>query len=76
MSGVPRTVIGVLPQGFRFLSSEARLYLPLSSSPQDRAPTERHSGGDFRHMIARLSPDATRSHRHKPKSMRRMPRSK
>lgn len=59
VSGVPRTVIGVLPRGFRFLSSEARLYLPLSSSPQDRAPSERHSGGDSRHMIARLNRGAT-----------------
>lgn len=59
VSGVSKTVIGVLPHDFRFLSSEARLYMPLSSSLQDRTPSERHSGGDFRHMIARLNPAAT-----------------
>jgi predicted permease len=59
VSGSPTTVIGILPRGFRFLSSEARLYLPLSSSSQDRAPSQRHSGGDSRHMIARLNPGAT-----------------
>ena len=30
---LPNTVVGVLPPGFRFLSSEARLYLPLSVAP-------------------------------------------
>jgi hypothetical protein len=57
--GVPRTVIGVLPRDFRFLSSEARLYLPLSSRPEGRLPAQRHSGGNTRHMIARLQPGAT-----------------
>ena len=28
VDGLPKTVIGVLPPGFRFLSSEARLYFP------------------------------------------------
>jgi len=59
MNGAARTVIGVLPPGFRFLSSEARLYVPLSSRPEDRAPGQRHSGGNSRHMIARLKPGAT-----------------
>jgi predicted permease len=58
---VPNTVIGVLPPDFRFLSSEARLYFPLSSRPEDRAPGQRHSGGNSRHMIARLNPGATLS---------------
>ncbi len=55
----PRTVIGVLPPDFRFLSSKARLYLPLSSSPEQRAPRERHSGGNVIQMIARLKPGAS-----------------
>ncbi|MGA8029654.1 MAG: ABC transporter permease [Bryobacteraceae bacterium] len=55
----PTTVIGVLPPGFRFLSSEARLYLPLASNPEDRTPLQRHSGGNVTQMIARLKPDAT-----------------
>lgn len=54
-----KTVVGVLPPGFRFLSSEAQLYLPLASRLEDRAPSERHSGGNVIQMIARLKPDAT-----------------
>jgi hypothetical protein len=52
----PTTVIGILPPDFRFLSSEARLYLPLASRPEDRTPRQRHSGGNSRQMIARLKP--------------------
>ena len=59
VDGLPKTVVGVLPPGFRFLSSEARLYFPLSSSPEDRAPQQRHSGGNVTQMIARLKPGAT-----------------
>jgi predicted permease len=59
VDGIPKTVIGVLPSGFRFLSSESRLYLPFASSPQDRAPSERHSGGNSKQLIARLKPGAT-----------------
>ncbi len=53
------TVIGVLPPAFRFLSSEAQLYLPLASSLEARSPLERHSGGNVIQMIARLAPGAT-----------------
>jgi len=59
VDGVSKTVIGVLPSGFRFLSSEARLYFPLSSSSQNRSPEQRHSGGNSTHMIARLKPGAS-----------------
>jgi predicted permease len=56
---LPKVVIGVLPPGFRFLSSKSRLYLPLSSRPEQRTPLQRHSGGNVIQMIARLKPDAT-----------------
>ncbi len=59
VDGLRVTVAGVLPPGFRFLSSDARLYFPFSSRPQDRASVERHSGGNNKHMIARLKPGAT-----------------
>src|ERR1700732_2330893 len=59
LNSVPRTVIGVLPPAFRFLSSDARLFLPLASRPEDRTPLQRHSGGNHTQMIARLKPDAT-----------------
>jgi len=59
VNGIPRKIVGVLPAGFRFLSSEARLFLPIRSRPEERAPSQRHSGGGSRHMIARLKPGAT-----------------
>src|SRR5712671_356163 len=59
VNSVPRTVIGVLPPSFRFLSSDARVFLPLASRPEDRAPSQRHSGGNVVQMIARLRPDTT-----------------
>jgi predicted permease len=59
VNSVPRTVIGVLPPSFRFLSSDARVFLPLASRPEDRAPSRRHSGGNVIQMIARLKPDGT-----------------
>src|ERR1700732_3436434 len=59
VNSVPRTVIGVLPPAFRFLSSDARLFLPLASRPEDRTPLQRHAGGNVTQMIARLKPDAT-----------------
>jgi predicted permease len=59
VNSVPRTVIGVLPPSFRFLSSDARVFLPLASRPEDRGPSRRHSGGNVIQMIARLKPDAT-----------------
>jgi predicted permease len=59
VNGLGITVAGVLPPSFRFLSSEARLYFPFSSSPADRVSAQRHSGGNFKQMIARLKPGAT-----------------
>jgi predicted permease len=59
VAGVANTVVGVLPPGFRFLSSEARLYFPFASRPEDRVSRERHSGGNSKQIIARLQPGAT-----------------
>ncbi len=59
VDGTPRTVVGVLPRGFHYLSSKAQLYLPLSSSFDQRTPKERHSGGNVKQMIARLKTGAT-----------------
>jgi predicted permease len=59
VNSVPRTVIGVLPPDFRFLSSDARVFLPLASRPEDRTPLQRHSGGNVTQMIARLKPGAS-----------------
>ncbi len=59
VNGVPRKIIGVLPPGFRFLSSKARFFLPLTSRLDLRTWKQRHSGGGAIHMIARLKPDVT-----------------
>jgi len=56
---MPRKIVGVLPRDFRFLSSEARLFLPIRSRLEERTPRQRHSGGGGTHMIARLKPGAT-----------------
>lgn len=55
VDGLSRTVVGVLPPGFRFLSSKARLFFPLASNLEDRGSERRHwgSGSD---IIARLKP--------------------
>jgi predicted permease len=55
--GAKFTVIGVMPPGFRYLSSEARLWKPLAFGDDDRKPDRRHSN-NFE-MIARLKPGAT-----------------
>ena len=59
VDGFPKKVIGVLPLGFRFLSSTSQLYFPLASRPEDHSPERRHSGGNVIQMIARLRPGAT-----------------
>ena len=59
MNGIQRKIVGVLPPDFRFLSSEARLIKPIRTRPEQRAPSQRHSGGGAMRMIARLKPGAT-----------------
>jgi predicted permease len=59
VNGVPRKIVGVLPPDFRFLSSDARIFLPLTSRFEQRTPEQRHSGGGGTHMIARLKPGVT-----------------
>src|ERR1035438_9500237 len=47
-------VVGVLARDFRYLSSRAELFLPLSSGARDRAVDRRHTGNSK--VIARLAP--------------------
>jgi predicted permease len=56
LNGFEKTVVGVLPATFSFLSSEARLVIPLSSDSWEREPRQRHAG--TARMIARLKPEA------------------
>jgi predicted permease len=58
VDGLDTTVVGVLPPELSFLSSKARIYLPLSSRPEDRTMMRRHSGSNSQ-MVARLAPRAT-----------------
>lgn len=58
VNGFRHTVVGILPADYRFLSSKARLYFPLSSNPEDRGPDRRHWGSST-HMIARLKRGVT-----------------
>ena len=55
--GITITVIGVLPPGFRFLSSAAEFYRPSAHAPEDVQPNSRHNNSW--NMIARLAPGAT-----------------
>lgn len=57
VNGVPRTVVGVLPDGFRFVNPEVQLWIPAAFRPEDRADDRRHSNNW--QMIARLKPGAT-----------------
>jgi predicted permease len=59
INGIPREIVGVLPPGFRFLSSEARLFVSMKSDEEQRGPKARHSGGGATRMIARLKPGAS-----------------
>jgi predicted permease len=58
IDGNSHTIIGILPPSFSFLSSKARIYLPLPSSLEQRRPDRRHWGSAGQ-MIARLAPGAT-----------------
>ena len=50
-------VIGILPQGFKFLNNKAQYYMPTGSNLEDREPKNRHSNNYL--FVARLKPGAT-----------------
>jgi predicted permease len=54
VNGVAKTIVGILPQGFRFLSSDAQIFLPFASDSKERGIERRHSG--YAEMIGRLRP--------------------
>lgn len=57
VDGRVRTIVGVLPPNFRFLSSRARIFLPLSFEA-DRLRVERLHNADYE-LIGRLKPGVT-----------------
>jgi predicted permease len=56
LDGEPHTVVGILPDTFRFLSPDTRLYRPLAFTPEQKSDEARHSNNWT--MIARLKPGA------------------
>ncbi|MDD2763618.1 MAG: ABC transporter permease [Opitutaceae bacterium] len=57
VNNIPIAIVGVLPPGFRYLSSDARFWLPLPSSKEERSLKQRHANNA--EVIARLKPGAT-----------------
>jgi predicted permease len=57
LDGIPRVIVGVLPPGFRFLSFQAPVFMPLSSEEGERNVGARHAIGKI--LIGRLAPGAT-----------------
>jgi predicted permease len=57
VNGTPHEIVGVLPEGFLFLSPDSRLFVPAAFSEEDRAEERRHSNNW--EMVARLAPGAT-----------------
>jgi predicted permease len=55
--GLKTTVVGVLPAGFRFLSSRAQFYRPDGHDANEATPQNRHSNNW--NAVARLAPGAT-----------------
>lgn len=54
LNGELHTIVGVLPEKFRFLSPETRLYRPLAFTADQKSDNARHSNNWT--MIARLKP--------------------
>ena len=54
LSGVPYRVVGVMPEGFEFLSREARLWVPFAFTPRQTSDEARHNNSWS--MVARLKP--------------------
>jgi putative ABC transport system permease protein len=55
LEGQKRTVIGVTPPGFQFLSKETGLWVPMAFSPQELA----NRGGHYLTVVARMKPGVT-----------------
>jgi predicted permease len=57
VDGDIKKIVGILPPGFRFLSSQDQIFLPLSSEEGERNVGARYNNNNFE--IARLRPGAT-----------------
>ena len=59
INAVPHTVVGILPQGFRFVDPDVQLWTPAAFTAEDRADNRRHANSW--QMLARLKPGATQA---------------
>jgi predicted permease len=57
LGGRPFIIVGVMPQGFQFVDSEARFWVPLAFTAQQKSDDARHSNSWYN--IGRLKPGAT-----------------
>jgi predicted permease len=57
INGVAHTIVGILPQDFRFIDPDVQLWTPVAFSAEDRSDERRHSNNW--QQIARLRPGAT-----------------
>jgi predicted permease len=57
VDGRPHTIVGVMPEGFQFVSPDVRLWTPLAFTPEEKSDDARHSNSW--QNIARLKPGAT-----------------
>lgn len=55
ISGQPYTIVGVMPTNFSFVDPEARLWMPLAFTPEEKTV---HHNNNWYH-VARLKPGAT-----------------
>src|SRR6185369_2632072 len=57
LSGRPYVVVGVMPADFLFVQPEARFWVPLAFTAQQKSDDNRHSNNFFN--VGRLKPGAT-----------------
>jgi predicted permease len=57
LAGRPYTIVGVMPQSFEFADPEARFWIPLAFTAEDKSDDRRHSNNW--QNVGRLKPGAT-----------------
>jgi predicted permease len=57
LGGRPFTVVGVMPREFQFADADARFWIPLAFTPQQKSDDARHSNSWYN--VGRLKPGAT-----------------
>jgi putative ABC transport system permease protein len=57
LAGLPYTIVGVMPEGFEFADPEARFWIPLAFTAEEKSDDRRHSNNWYH--IGRLKPGTT-----------------